>query len=249
MQRLHEDDLCGYLLKNKSDQWQLLKIPAINPLSGAALHPEREDIDSLNRLKSELGEYNFSAQYQQEPVPINGSMMKKTWLKYYNVGNELEFSQIIQSWDTAIKAKDEHDYSVGVTIGVSGLNYYILDIVRTKVEFPELVDLVKNAACKWRPNAILVEDKASGQSLIQSLKNDYIIIAIKPKYDKITRFAAHTPLFETGRIFIDYNGSWRIALEQELLSFPKTCNDDQVDAISQALTYLQKKNVIKVRSI
>jgi len=250
MQRLHAEDLCGYLLEHKRDQWDLLKLPAIqDESSGLTLHPEREDIAALNKVKLELGEYNFSAQYQQEPVPNKGSMIQKSWLKYYSKDKRMNFQQIIQSWDTAIKAKDEHDYSVGITIGIHNNNYYLLDILRDKFEFPELMRNVEKFAIKWKPQAILVEDKSSGQSLIQSLKDKLPIIAIKPKFDNITRFATHTPLFETGKIFLDPDASWKLALEQELLSFPKSAHDDQIDALSQALSYSQIRKEVQLRSL
>ena len=114
MQRLHPEDLCGYLLEHKTNQWELIKIPAIYEQKisfnipykiikqpGSVLHPQREDLSTLNKLKFELGEYNFAAQYQQKPVPIKGSMIQKSWLKYYLSQESIEFSQIIQSWDTA----------------------------------------------------------------------------------------------------------------------------------------------------
>ena len=264
MQRLHEEDLCGYLLKHKSSQWDLLKLPAIYeqpttftkpyPIfkeAGSVLHQEREDMFTLNRLKLELGEYNFSAQYQQEPLPSAGAMIKKSWLKYFSPCEKIEFSQIIQSWDTAIKAKDENDYSVGITIGINDNGYYLLDIHRIKAEFPELITALQNFARKWNPQTILIEDKASGQSLIQTLKSSIKIpiIAIKPKFDKITRFAAHTTLFEAGKIFLDHNANWRITLEQELLAFPKSAHDDQVDSLSQAFNYLQQRKIVQIRRL
>jgi predicted phage terminase large subunit-like protein len=264
MQRLHDDDLCGYLLKNKVKQWDLLKIPAIyeqetifnKPYKliiepGAVLHEEREDFNVLAKLRLELGEYNFAAQYNQEPAPSNGAMIEKSWFKYFAQHEKIEFSQIIHSWDTAIKAKDEHDYTVCITIGVNNNNYYILDVCRIKLEFPELLTLVKEHTKKWQPKAILVEDKASGQSLIQSLRLEIKtpIFAIKPKFDKITRFASHTPKFEAGQIFINNDAKWKIAFEQELLSFPKSTHDDQVDALSQALNYLQQRKAIQLRTL
>ncbi len=250
MQRLHEDDLCGYLIKNKSKQWDILKIPAISDEeTQTVLHQERENFKDLLSLREELGEYIFSAQYQQEPIPNKGSMIEKSWLQYFSTHEKIEYFQIIQSWDTAIKAKDENDYSVGMTIGINEGKFYILDICRKKLEFPELLTLVQNYAKKWKPSVILVEDKASGQSLIQSLKTNIPVSAIKPKFDKITRFAAHTPLFEAGKIYINQEAQWRISFEQELLGFPKTTHDDQIDALSQGLTYLQQHKVMKLRSL
>lgn len=264
MQRLHEEDLCGYLLKNKRDQWDLLKLPAIyeQPTSftepylivkepGSVLHEEREDLTALNRLKSELGEYNFAAQYQQNPVSSKGNMVKKLWLKYFLPHENNKFNQIIQSWDTAIKAKDNSDYSVGITIGINNNGYYLLDVHRIRAEYPELITALQKFSDKWKPQVILIEDKASGQSLIQSLKPiiKIPIIPIRPKFDKVTRFAAHTPLFEAGRIFLDHEANWRVPLEQELLSFPKSSHDDQVDSLSQALNYLQNKRSAQIRNI
>lgn len=252
MQRLHEEDLAGYLIKNNSE-WELVKIPAIfeektiysNIVKEAnsVLHPEREGMEELNNLRKELGEYNFAAQYQQDPIPTKGTMVEKKWLQYFSFEEKTDFTQIIQSWDTAIKAKDENDYSVGITIGINDKGFYILDIMRIKAEFPELAISLQNFANKWNPHSILIEDKASGQSLIQTLKSKIKtpIIPIKPKFDKITRFAAHTPLFEAGKIFIEHSANWRIALEQELLTFPKSANDDQIDSLSQALNYLQQR--------
>lgn len=264
MQRLHEEDLCGYLLENKKEQWDLLKLPAIyeQPTTltepylitkqpGSVLHEEREDITALNKLKAELGEYNFAAQYQQTPIPSKGCIIQKSWFNYFSSKQNVKFKQIIQSWDTAIKAKEESDYSVGITIGVNDNGYYLLDIQRIKAEYPELITALQNFSNKWNPQAILIEDKGSGQSLIQSLKPliKTAIIPIRPKFDKLTRFARHSPLFEAGKIFIDCKANWRITLEQELISFPKSPHDDQVDSLSQALEYLETKKIAQIRTL
>lgn len=315
MQRLHEEDLCGYLLKNKRKQWDLLKLPAIhkspinfyyrefipnlnsstfNNLSYALdktianhqkisltsnsfetskiyatsenyaiilkkveiatdspLHEDRENKLDLNKIKLEMGDYNFAAQYLQSPVPSKGSMIKKSWLKYFSVTEKIEFSQIIQSWDTAIKAKNEHDYSVGITIGIHNHNYYIIDILRIKAEFPELLFHLQNYTNRWKVQAVLVEDAASGQSIIQTLSNNFKtpIIPIKPKFDKITRFARHSVLFESGRIFINCHADWKIDFETELLAFPKASHDDQIDSLSQALNYLEERKNTQLKKI
>lgn len=251
MQRLHAEDLCGYLLENKPNQWTLLKLPAIiDEVNGEVLHDKRESLKDLLKLREEMGDYNFSAQYQQQPIAAGGTMIKKQWLNYFSRIELEQYSQIIQSWDTAIKAKDEHDFSVGVTIGVAQDKYYILDIVRKKMEFPELLKVVKDYALKWKPKVILVEDKASGQSLLQSLAANLPMLPIKPKFDKITRFARHTPLFETHKVFINEKASWKLDLEKEILSFPKSPNDDQIDALSQAFSYLSEyKANISLRRI
>ncbi len=87
--------------------------------------------------------------------------------------------------------------------------------------------------------------------MIQSLKREIKIpiFAIKPKFDKITRFAVYTPLFEAGKVFINCQAQWRVTFEQELLSFPKSTNDDQIDALSQALNHLECRKTAQVRSL
>ena len=108
--------------------------------------------------------------------------------------------------------------------------------------------MVQNYANKWKPKVILIEDKASGQSLIQTLTK-LPIISIKPKFDKITRFASNTTLFEAGKIFIKDDSNWKNIFETEILTFPKSSNDDQVDALSQAFNYLKQRKIIQLRNI
>ena len=134
---------------------------------------------------------------------------------------------------------------------MSGNSYYLLDLQRVKLEYPALIIALQNFATKWNPQVILIEDKASGQSLVQSLKPliKIPIIPIRPKFDKVTRFASNTPLFEAGKIFLDHSAGWRMALEQELLSFPKAAHDDQVDSLSQGLNYLQQKKPVQIRKL
>lgn len=255
MQRLHEDDLCGYLLKNKASQWNLLKLPAIYEQetifkglyekiipAGSVLHQQRENIDDLNKLKLELGEHYFAAQYNQSPAPSSGSMFKRKWLRYFSKNEQIKFDQIIQSWDSAIKIKEEHDYSVGITIGINNQGIYLLDIFRDKLEYPQLLIAVKEFALKWQPQFVLIEDRASGQSLIQSLKNELFVkvIGVKDNNDKITRIAPYTVLFERGEIFIDKDAKWKLDFEQELLSFPHGSHDDQIDALANVVKYLYR---------
>jgi phage terminase large subunit-like protein len=97
---------------------------------GDVLHPERESSATLAQIRQTIGEYNFSAQYQQNPTPLGGAIIKTAWLLYYEPGERPErFSQIVQSWDTANKATELSDYSVCTTWGVHEKRYYLLDVV------------------------------------------------------------------------------------------------------------------------
>lgn len=172
MQRLHPEDLCGFLHKSNSANWHEVIIPAIT--NGVALHEARESYSYLQSLKAELGSFVFAAQYQQNPMPAEGGMIKPQWFKRYKTPPlETEIKHITQSWDTAIKAGASSDYSVCTTWleTISG-DYYLLDILRIRAEYPELKRLIISNFEKFNPHAILIEDKASGQSLLQDLRKE-----------------------------------------------------------------------------
>lgn len=261
MQRLHVDDLTGHLLQKKNSNWQVLELPAIarekqifslmngsvfERLEGDILHPEHEGDVELLMLKESLGSQVFAAQYQQQPIQAESALLKQCWIKRYQqppVGG-----QVVQSWDTAIKAGENNDNSVCTTwMMVQGAEkdngYYLMDTAVGKWEFPELCRKVEEQARKWQPEAILIEDKASGQSLLQEMRRQTNLpfIAILPKHQKIQRLASVTPLFEAGKVFFPTYASWLAELEVELLSFPNAVHDDQVDTISQFLIWVNTR--------
>ncbi|MEO9462355.1 MAG: hypothetical protein ABJ242_06430 [Marinomonas sp.] len=142
MQRLHEVDLCGMLLE--AGGWNHLSLPAIAPEAaqiqltrsrvhdrkeGDILHPAREDQNVLNELKASMGSGAFAAQYQQDPSPAEGNLFQAGWLKEY--GSDFDrtvYGEVIQSWDTAIKTGDSHDYSVCITAMLRGSDIFIIDV-------------------------------------------------------------------------------------------------------------------------
>jgi predicted phage terminase large subunit-like protein len=261
MQRLHEDDLTGHLLK-KGKIWEHLCIPAIGQArqvysygsvkfirkAGEILHSGRENKKLLEQARLELGSYAFAAQYQQQPVPMEGTMMHPEWLRYYeHIG--VENACIMQSWDTAIKTGRKNDFTVCTTWAEIDHSFYLLDVIQRKMEYPDLKKSLLLAAEKWHPHAILIEDKASGQSLLQDMKRETAlpVIAIRPIQDKITRFASVTALFESGRVLLPKNAVWRAEYETELLAFPNSAHDDMVDSTSQYLAYVRGRGLDKMR--
>ncbi len=252
MQRLHEEDLSGHLLAKGG--WQHLKLPAeaeekqyfsIGNLTikrdvGDALHKEREDKQLLEQVKKELGSYAYAAQYQQNPVPASGGMIKLAWFGQYE--NVPEDGQIIQSWDTAIKTGSTNDYSVCTTWKKSeDGQFYLLDIVQDRMEYPQLKRTILNQAAKWNPNAVLLEDKASGQSLLQDLRKENLpLIAIMPTVDKLTRVAAISALIEAGKVHLPKEAYWLAEFKNEVAKFPKYSHDDMVDSMSQFLNWIRK---------
>ena len=183
MQRLHEDDLVGHVLKQEG--WDLVSFPAIaeadeehvidTPFgrkrfvrrAGEALHPQRESLATLDQIRSTLGDYNFAGQYQQAPAPAGGGMVKEAWFQRYNsIAVREPFEQIIQSWDTANKPTELADYSVCTTWGVKGSHFYLLNVLRKKLAYPDLKRAVAEQRAMFNPSVILIEDKASGTQLI-----------------------------------------------------------------------------------
>lgn len=168
------------------------------------------------------------------------------------------FNTIIQSWDTAIKTGEGRDFSVCTIWGITDQGYYLLEVVRKRLEYPDLKRMAITLAHKGKPNAILIEDKASGQMLLQDMQREggFPVIAIRPHLDKIIRFAAVTPLFEAGRVYLPHpspgNAAWLADYEAELLGFPHTTHDDQVDSTSQFLNWVRQRqwgDMLRIRNI
>lgn len=150
----------------------------------------------------------------------------------------------VQSWDTAIKAGNSHDASACATFEAMADGVHrLVDLWVLKVEYPELKRAVEDAAARYRPSAILIEDKASGQSLIQDLRREGAmpVIPIMPRGDKVTRFARVTPMMEAGRVALPRYASWLADFETELLAFPHGAQDDRVDAFSQYLNWVRER--------
>lgn len=145
------------------------------------------------------------------------------------------FSRVVQSWDTAFKKNAENDYSVCLTVGVADNGFYILDRYKGKAEFPELKRIACQLADHYRPNKIYIEDKASGQSLIQELKKGtrLPIFPVKVENDKIARAYSVTPLIESGKVFLPERTQWVHDYLEALTSFPAALHDDDVDATTQ----------------
>src|SRR2546423_218655 len=170
--------------------------------------------------------------------------IRTAWLRYYEPGDRPErFIQTVQSWDTANKATELSDYSVCTTWGVYENRYYLLDVFRQRLNYPDLKRKLRELAWRDRPNKILIEDKASGTQLIQELKADgvHAVTAYQPPTgtDKIMRLHAQTALFENGRVLLPSRAPWLADYGTELTSFPGSRYDDQVDSTTQALDHLR----------
>jgi predicted phage terminase large subunit-like protein len=266
MQRLHQDDLVGHVLEQ--GEWDVLSFPAIatqdeeQPIdsalgrrwfkrrAGEALHPEREPPSVLAEYRQAIGEYNFLSQYQQEPMPPGGAMVKRAWLKSYEPHELPERLRKVQSWDTASKATELSDFSVCTTWGVAYKRYFLLDVFRAKLEYPALLRAVRDQAERHSATEILIEDKASGTQLIQELKYQGVlgVRGYEPPsgMDKVMRLHAQTAMFENGFVVLPKSASWLADYVQELTTFPGTRHADQVDSTTQFLHYIQGDRGLEV---
>jgi predicted phage terminase large subunit-like protein len=265
MQRLHEDDLVGHVLS--LEQWNVIRFPAIaeedevhviqtpygkqifERRSGEALHPDREPLDVLQRIRESVGEYNFAAQYQQTPAPRGGGMVKPEWFKSYK---EIELPEkmemILQSWDTANKPTELSDYSVCTTWGIKDKRIYLLHVFRKRLGYPELKRAVLDQAQAFNPNTILIEDKASGTQLIQELVSEglHAIKKYEPAMEKTMRMNSVTSTIENGFAYLPENAAWLAEFLHELATFPYGKYDDQVDSTSQALEWYKQQSMTQV---
>jgi len=247
MTRWHQDDLAGRILASEDGpNWTVISLPAfaeaddsLGRAEGEALCPDRFNREELLAIQQVLGSA-FQALYQQRPTAIEGSIFKREWWQYYREAPE--FSRIVQSWDTAFKKGKENDPSCCLTWGEAKNGYYLLDRWNQRVEYPELKRTAKQANNIWKPNAVLVEDKASGQSLIQELKRETKIpvLAINPDADKVARANSVTPLCEAGKVFLPENASWILEFVDQMATFPNADHDEDADCTSQALSYLAR---------
>lgn len=254
-QRLHEGDLVGHLLEHERDHWHVLNLPAIAEAdqevalgvrrrylrrAGAVLHPERESRATLDQLRASMGSETFAAQYQQAPMPAEGAIIRKAWLRYYQP-TELpaSFDRIVMSLDTANKAEERHDFSVCTVWGQKRKDLYLLHVWRQQVEFPDLIRAVKHLKQQYRPAAILIEDQASGQQLIQQLNYEGVmgVKAVKPLGDKVQRLHTSSISFENGSVRLPHEAPWLDEYLRELTGFPGTKHADQVDSTTQALRW------------
>jgi predicted phage terminase large subunit-like protein len=258
MQRLHADDLVAHV--QETEDWEVLSFPAIaeqketykisthygraifSRAPDEILHPTFQSRAVLEGLRRSMTEYNFAAQYQQNPQPAQGLIVKRDWLKFYSPEEKPSaFDMILDSWDTAVKDTELSNFSVCTSWGIKGGKAYLLDVFRKKLEFPDLKKAVRGLAAAHKATVVLVEDKASGSSLIQELRAEgFSLVQAAPSLegDKIMRLRGQTAKIEGGFVLFPKQAAWLVAYLSELLSFPNAKYDDQVDSTVFALAWV-----------
>ena len=169
------------------------------------------------------------------PVRFRGQcgLVKAAWFRALRAGTSCRrrFERIVQSWDTANKATELSDFSVCTTWGIAGKDLYLLDVLRRRMEYPELKRAVREQYERFGPSVVLIEDKASGIQLIQELIGEglHAVTRYQPQTDKIMRMHAQTAMIENGFVRVPDAAPWLAPYLHELTVFPNGKHDDQVD--------------------
>ena len=194
--------------------------------------------DDWEKIKIGVGSRTWNALYQGRPAPAEGGAFQRNWWRRWESPPPLTRG-VIQSWDMAFKATTTSDYVVGQVWAKVGADYYLLDQVRGRFDFPETLTQFRALTAQW-PQAVakLVEDKANGPAVIAALRHEIPgIIPIEPEGGKVARAHAAQPLVIAGNIHLP-DAPWAAELIEEAATFPNGTHDDMVDAFTQAVNTL-----------
>jgi len=265
--RWHEDDLAGRLLQQAqdnpedADQWVVLKMPALaedTPANrndkrkpGDALWPAKYPVSFLRTQKSKDAR-DWAALYQQSPYTEGGAILKKHYWQYYDAVPRF-LDELIISVDCAFKDLETSDFVVMQVWGRKGADKYLVDQYKDKMDFVETCNALWGLVKKHpTARAKLIEDKANGTALISSMKRRISgLIEIEPQGSKIARAQAVAPQCQSGNVYLPRPAAvpWVNDFVDECAKFPNAKNDDQVDACSQALFYLETNEGIDIRNL
>jgi predicted phage terminase large subunit-like protein len=292
--RWHEDDIIGRILANnpitsitstnldaiiqptQQTNWHHLCIPAIakdnDPLGrspGEPLWKERFDLDTLNEQRKILGNFWFSALYQQEPIFSTGKIFKRQhfryfWLekdviKYETIQNKLATKEILllrhcsifATIDLAIKTNERADYTVAIIFAISrSKEVFVLEVLREKFETTDHINLIINIHSRWQPVLIGVEAVQYQFTLVQHARRLGLPVReLKPEKDKLARSLAIANWIDAGKVFFRSDAPWLDEFEKELLAFPDGAHDDQVDALSYITQLIGPMTFAKITGI
>ena len=240
MQRLHENDLSGFLLDGGSgEKWDHINIPAINP-DGTALWPHKHTIEKLREMEM-ANAYNFSGQYLQMPSPPDGGLFRPEQLKIMEILPNEPITWV-RGWDLA--SSTNGDYTAGAKLGrLADGRLVIADMVRIKVNADERDIAIQNTAafdgrmCKI---SLPQDPGQAGKTQILYLTRQlqgYRVVSSVESGNKITRAEPFAAQVNIGNVYM-LRGVWNQTLVNEMIMFPNGKYDDQIDALSRCFEQL-----------
>lgn len=257
----HEDDLNNRLRRlamadPQATQWFCLIYPGIldhaptpgDPRAqGEAMWPSHFPLAELVSTRATIGTYEFEALYQQRPAPREGGIVKTGWLKYYTRLPE-DLRDYTLSADLtfgSLKSGNTGDFVAIQMWACQGAHRYLVDQIHGRMEFVEQLRAIKTMCRKYPMcRTKLIEDAANGRALISLLRKEVPgLVAVPPAGSKSARLEAVSPQIEAGNVFLPAPdiAPWVQGLVHELASFPNAAHDDQVDAMSQCLLRLERR--------
>ena len=258
MTRWSTADLTGRLLsrqvESRSDQWEVIELPAIFEDSGNVLWPEFWKEEELLSVKASIPVAKWNAQYQQNPTSEEGAIIKRDWWQLWEKDDPPPCSYIIQSYDTAFSKKETADYSAITTWGVfkpkegMGDAMILLDAMKGRWDFPELKAVAQEQYAEYEPDMVLIEAQASGTPLTHELRAMGIpVVNYRPSRgnDKMTRVHSVSPVFEAGMVYAP-DQIFADEVIEECAAFPFAQNDDYVDTTTQAILRFRQGNFINL---
>ena len=252
--RWHEDDLSGRVISEEPNV-EVVNIPC-----------EAEENDVLGRpigdaLCPEIGKGNewlrafkesyikdsigggiraWNALYQGRPTSAEGNVFKREWWQYYDkLPDNIPLIGI--SVDATFKDSDTSDFVAIEVWGKLNGDYYLIDLIKRRMDFPETLRAIKHMNSKYpQRHSILVEDKANGSAIISMLKHELgSIIPITPKESKVARANAITGIVEGGNVYLPKYADFTNEFVEEFASFPNGAHDDMVDACTQFINHFK----------
>jgi predicted phage terminase large subunit-like protein len=247
--RWHEDDLSGWLLsEHKHEGWEVLSLPAINDQE-EALWPEAYPLERLEQIRETVGPRDWEALYQQRPRAAGGAEFKRNWIQHYT-SKPMNMTTVLLV-DPATGKRENNDFTSMWVIGLGeDQNYYVLDMVRDRLNLTERSEMVFRLHRKWKPIEVRYE-RYGMMADIEYMRQEmdrksyrFVVREVGGATKKEDRIRRLIPLFESNRVWMpvrhdytDYQGKEHELvgefIEQEYLSFPVGRHDDMLDALSR----------------
>lgn len=257
-QRLHPDDFTAYLLEK--DTFEHLCLPSIAEIPtqiplynnrvyprkpGDLLNPDREPHEVLKQIKADIGTFAFQAQYQQNPQAGESAYLSMEDLHLVDqLPDRGVFVRRVQSWDTAAKDSPRCDFTVCLTFGwhAHEERWYLLDVYRARTSYTEAKAAVSRMRKQWRADAVLIENSAMGAHLLDEFRKTSagLFQGVNVVSSKVDRFIPQTDWIKSGKLVIPTDKPWYDEFRRELLAFPDSTKDDQVDALTQFAEYMRR---------